>query len=416
MVKKLEQITNFSQLSDFVNEIQDNVLNEESSILKEFFEPDSLITLLFELNTLEPENKNYFKLHQFVIGNPKSKDLVKKSIKYLNAFDLSQYDLLNLPYETAIEVIKTELRTYINFEKNKKLIYQSFFEKNVVYFEFLEFLYLTTIISNLQENYPMKEKFNEFVLHILGNKNTLSIEEQKRLFETYEVENAKFLEQNDDGKEVSMKMEEWAEKSFGHLRNASSEILNSYLDLMLLEFKIKSNQTFEEVFNLTGLTSAKDRTAMINNELSNFIKKFRGRLNIGAGGKRERKGFTWTNENKIQFWKEVNQLPKLNGQSVWKYIFNELVDVDFDIETQDWLQANPIIRKIPSELFDEAISKLRNYYYLKDISIDEHKPRYFDFCWALSNLEFPNDYKYSTLKTYFAKGKSLAKRETQKMI
>ena len=267
------------------------------------------------------------------------------------------------------------------------------------------------ITSNLQENYPMKGKFNELVLHILGDKNTLSIEEQSRLFEIYEEENDKFLKQHEDRKEVAMKMEEWAETSFGHLRNASSEILESYIDLMLLEFRIKSSQTFEELFNLTGLTSAKDRTEMINDELSRFVKKFRGRLNIGAGGKRERKGFTWTDANKIQFWKELNQLPKIKGQSVWKYIFNELVDVDFDIETQEWLRTNPIVKKIPSEIFDEAISKLRKYYYLKDITVDEHKPRYFDFRWALSNLEFPNDYKYSTLKTYFTKGKALAKKE-----
>ena len=151
-----KEITNFSQLWDLVNETQKDLLSEEDGFLKEVLDPDGLITLLFDLNTLEPKNENYFKLHQFVIGNPKSKDVVKKSIKYLTAVDFSKYDLLNLPYENAIEIIKTELRTYINFEKNKKLIYQSFFEKNIDYFDFQEFF-----LSNYDYLKSSRELSNE---------------------------------------------------------------------------------------------------------------------------------------------------------------------------------------------------------------------------------------------------------------
>lgn len=134
---------------------------------------------------------------------------------------------------------------------------------------------------------------------------------------------------------------------------------------------------------------------------------------IKRGGYRGEKGF-WDEEKKINFYEKVEFLPKVKGKNMWKYIFDELVDVDFDSPTQNWLKQRPELQIIPNTLFNEAIGKWRKYYSVREIKENNEKLRFFEYRLALHLLEYPDEFEYSSLDTYYKQGKILIKnRDSQ---
>ena len=130
---------------------------------------------------------------------------------------------------------------------------------------------------------------------------------------------------------------------------------------------------------------------------------------IKRGGYKGQKGF-WDDKKKIEFCKIVDNLPKVKGAKLWKYIFDELVFVDFDLETQIWLKQRPELKVIPDSLFAEAIEKWRKYNSVREIKDNNEKLRFFEYRLALHLLEFPDEFEFSSLDTYYKRGKSLIKK------
>lgn len=100
----------------------------------------------------------------------------------------------------------------------------------------------------------------------------------------------------------------------------------------------------------------------------------------------------------------------MSKKSIWKYVFDELVDGDFASDVIEWLKERPIIKDIPDQLFDEAVSKWRKYNSVREIKLNGEKLRFFEYRLALFRLGFPDEFEFLTLDTYFKEGRLLAKK------
>ena len=173
----------------------------------------------------------------------------------------------------------------------------------------------------------------------------------------------------------------------------------------------KNTDLIDREFNFDEPMTDKDRKAAISELMKATLQITRNRMGIkdGRGGKRERVGFVWNDERKIQFYKTVESFPKLENKSAWKYALYELFDVDFAMDMISWLKGRPGLKEIPSQLFNEAVAKWRVYDLPEDVIRSEHKPRFFEYRQAIYLLEFPDEFEFSTLDTYYKNGKKLCK-------
>lgn len=129
-------------------------------------------------------------------------------------------------------------------------------------------------------------------------------------------------------------------------------------------------------------------------------------LDTRHGGQRPRKGFVWKAENKIAFYKQVNNLPKIKGEPMWKYALSELMEKDFDFYIEEYLRKKTPFKNVPKELFKEAIYTWKKY---KDRLVEikpQEETKAFEFQHAIYLLGY-NKIKFSTAEKYFLEGKLL---------
>ena len=139
------------------------------------------------------------------------------------------------------------------------------------------------------------------------------------------------------------------------------------------------------------------------------VKELKQELRITRGGPRKRKGFVWTDKEKIAFYQTVASQPKKGNKSYWQYILDELIEQEFNAETIIWLKSHPAFKNIPKRLFEEAVKTWRKYLLhenWKEMKPEE-KPRAFEYRQALDWLNYPDKYTFSTLNRYFYAGKKL---------
>ncbi len=98
--------------------------------------------------------------------------------------------------------------------------------------------------------------------------------------------------------------------------------------------------------------------------------------------------------------------------SFWDYALDKLIEDEFDSLTISQLRERSVKNNISNSLFDKAVKAWRKYLHDENWNemTDEHKPRAFEFLHALELLDYPKDYKYSTLDTYYYAGRSLHKK------
>jgi len=141
--------------------------------------------------------------------------------------------------------------------------------------------------------------------------------------------------------------------------------------------------------------------------------EIRRALRSQSGGARKRKGFVWTDKDKIAFYQKVESLPKRGNASYWKYALDKLIEHEFDIETVTWLKSRPVLKDFPEQLFAEAVRTWRKYLESENWHAmrEEDKPRAFEFRHALHTLGYPDGFLYSTLETHYYRGKRLSDKQ-----
>lgn len=186
------------------------------------------------------------------------------------------------------------------------------------------------------------------------------------------------------------------------MRNFETEISNSFLRILSTSQMRAANEIRKELeLPLLTKKEMKEFIEKPHQETENII------LDTARGGSRPRKGFVWKEESKAAFYTQVIDLPKINNKPMWEYAWSELMEKDFSFYIEEHLRNKTPFKKVPKQLFGEAIRTWKKY---KDelIEIKPHeKPRAFEFRHALDLLKYP-EITYSTAKKYFQEGKILS--------
>ncbi len=157
------------------------------------------------------------------------------------------------------------------------------------------------------------------------------------------------------------------------------------------------------------------------------MKTFKGmarlRLEIKdeRGGAHNIKEFAFKDEQKLKFYNAVKNLPKVTLKkregvkteiSFWDYALGKLIEDEFDSLTISQLRKHSVINNISDYPFNKAVKAWRKYLYDENWNEmrKEDTPRAFEFLHALELLDYPKNYTYSSLDTYYYRGKSLQKK------
>jgi hypothetical protein len=170
-------------------------------------------------------------------------------------------------------------------------------------------------------------------------------------------------------------------------------------------------------------TTSKTASEITKKLTKNLIDKknqiVKRKFNIKRGGSKKKRGFSWTEERKINFFKTVEDLPKVKtGKtliSIWEFALYELIEQEFDIEVIRWIKSHPQFRDVPDNLYIEAIKTWKKYLLHEnwnEMKKDE-KPLAFKYRHAIHKLDYPDSYKFSGLKTIYYTGKSLVKNQNK---
>ncbi len=142
-----------------------------------------------------------------------------------------------------------------------------------------------------------------------------------------------------------------------------------------------------------------------------------------GGNNRKSEGF-WSDERKIDFYQEVENLPKVKLKSrtgekpeisFWEYALDKLVEDEFNHLSINSLKKHNALTGIPETLFDEAVKTWRKYLPEENWNKmrEDEKPRAFEYHHALLLLGFPVEATYSSLETYYYSGKKLSENQIQ---
>jgi hypothetical protein len=183
------------------------------------------------------------------------------------------------------------------------------------------------------------------------------------------------------------------------MRNLDAELSNSFLRILSTAQMRATNEIRKELnLPLLKKKQMKEFIEKPYRETENIL------LGIGRGGKRPHKRTVWKEEDKIAFYKQVNDLPKINNKPMWEYASNELTEKGFDYYIEEYLRKKTPFKNVP-KLFSEAIRTWRKY---KDelIGIKPHeKPRAFEFRHAIHLLNCP-EITFYTAEKYYGQGKN----------
>ena len=153
------------------------------------------------------------------------------------------------------------------------------------------------------------------------------------------------------------------------------------------------------------LLTKEDKSEIIT-KIKNFNNKtLSKRLEIKQGGARKREGFVWTDECKIDFYKTLENLPKIEGKQLWIYAFEELNKKDFNYKFIEYLRTETVFKEVSERLFREAVKTWGKYKDSFNKPSSQEKPVAFALKHSLLLLDYPKT-KYSTMKNITVKEKS----------
>jgi len=203
------------------------------------------------------------------------------------------------------------------------------------------------------------------------------------------------------------------------LKRLLPDFLNSIvekLDISRICAMLDEYQTLDFVPPETAQGASETKKILVEDFLAKHTneQEVKRVLGIKQGGARKRKGFVWTDKEKIAFYKKVESLPKRVNKSYWQYALDILIDQEFDIETITWLKSRPVLRDFPEQLFGEAIKTWRKYLENENWNEmkPEEKPRAFKYRHASSLLNIPDKFTYLTLDKHYYAGRKRSEFST----
>lgn len=345
------------------------------------------------------------------------KGLQKSSQEFLLALKSSIPDLpigrLNLEDFEAIELLRLsaiQLKLLLHGKELEYLVPRFFFMTCSNYFLGIRYLIAIAILSDKLKKEPIYDR--DKIIAIL-TKDSFNAEKLPSVLIAAKAAQEEINRVLND---------ESADQFIKHVREFESAVekyIKENFPLMLLESYIRLIN--EGVLKNMGIIDTKIQLeeSFIPRELREWAEKaFKlarqsssVRLGIRQGGKRERKGFAWTDEKKIDYFKAVESLPKTKNRSYWRFALDELIEHGFDADTVSWLKANPAFKGLPGSLFSQAVKVWRKYLDRENWGEmkREDSPLAFELRHALYLLEYPDKFAFRTLETRYYEGRKLGK-------
>lgn len=305
-----------------------------------------------------------------------------------------------------IEFLRFALITVeVNLENSKlKNLVSNLSVKNTLNFHYF------LIFDYLRKNTDIKEKFNERINIEKIHKDLLTPPEtllaRINLFRAiFQIDSLiSILEHSKEEEIIVKRIENFRKSIIEYIAENSEEAVRSTELILSMEAIAKHLDILNEGLTENQFATTKDGKVFLNIFKKAARRMESKRLGIKRGGRRERKGFKWIEQNnKILFYKTVEDLPKINGTPMWDYAYKELNEKNFNYKIIDYLKTETDFKQVPN-LFRDAVRTWQRY---KDSFIKpnpEEKPRAFAFYHALHLLNFPKT-PYTALKKYYSEGK-----------
>jgi hypothetical protein len=131
------------------------------------------------------------------------------------------------------------------------------------------------------------------------------------------------------------------------------------------------------------------------------------RVGIKRGGPRKTDKFVWTSDRKREFYETVSSIVPRDGQPLWKFAYEELIEKDFSNPIILWLRTETALKDAPMSLWNEAVKVWESSANDFGTLPSEKTPEAFAMLHAIHILSFPK-IKLSTMKKYLGQGKKLS--------
>lgn len=239
----------------------------------------------------------------------------------------------------------------------------------------------------------------------------------KNLFEVFDTLRASIFAKSLSERFASDQANNFFVEQINHFSNSVNKYIteNVLNEASLSAFDIIAEAISKILVDLNESLSLDEKiTTEYTKDLIQSVQKFRQkmareRLGLkGRGGSKKREGFKWVDDkNKIEFYKTVENLPKIKNKPMWEYAFFQLNENDFHYDYINHLRTQTVFREVPETIFRKAINTWRKYLDSSSNPRQEEKPKAFAFEYTLHLLEFPET-KYSSLNKYYSQGKRLS--------
>lgn len=203
-----------------------------------------------------------------------------------------------------------------------------------------------------------------------------------------------------------------------------TEYANEFQGRMFSEILATSLSVMGDIFQNKDMSEAIEPKYLMNTILNAVKQNTSRRFGFKRGGSRKKKGFTWNDERKIAFYHSVENLPKIKLKSrtgnnpevsFWDHALDKLIEAEFDSVTESQLKKLGDSKDIPQSLFKKAVRAWRKYLFNESWNemIEQEKPLAFGYFHALYLLKYPVEATYSSLETYYYRGKKLSENQTK---
>lgn len=168
--------------------------------------------------------------------------------------------------------------------------------------------------------------------------------------------------------------------------------------MLIYEAIIKHSNLIDDQIQLGNPITTDDRNEGINKFMAVIRRSVNARLEKKHGGNRKGEGSFWTVERKVEFYKMVESIPKINRKKdgsrediyIWEYIYERFDSRGF--EAKESLKSEQSYKSIPSDLFNEAFGKWQKYEENYSKINSEDSPKMFLFRHTLKLLNFQSEY------------------------
>ena len=227
--------------------------------------------------------------------------------------------LRNIAYTLCVRVESLELRG---------LYLRHFYKIKRRHFIILRYLLVTDILTKQQGKTPITKNPTAIQQMILEGFKKDGDAALSIIAEAEAINEIQAFYSDETNKEYIEKISKLELAIYDYIKQYAYIFCGEAVVRAIFESLSKNSDIFDQIVDFEDKITEKDKRESINDwlKVSSQLAKERMDLKDGRGGSREKKGFVWRDENKIELYKTVENLSKISGKPMWQYAFDELND------------------------------------------------------------------------------------------